>query len=256
MKFKCNSMLLAALSAVLLLNLPPVASAQTLINGANQTGTIYSNIVDSYTFTANAGDSINVRLGTTGFNGELQLYGPGSVLLGTAHAGTDNLLTDTATTTGTLTVLVSSASASGKGTYVLNLAQAPESFIVPAGDGGGPMTNGGAYPGTITLARQDLWTFPANAGDSISVRLGTPNFYGRLQLYGPNGALLGTAQDGNTDNLITDTATSSGTFTVLVSAEYEPNYSGGANGTGAYVLSLAQAPEPFIVSPGLSRRPR
>ena len=257
MKNKLNSMSLAALSAVLLLNLPLVASAQTLVNGANQTGIIFTNTVaDSYTFTANAGDSINVRLGTTGFNGKLQLYGPGSVLLGTAqNGGTDNLITDTATNSGTFTVLVSSSSAGGTGTYVLNLAQMPESFIVPSGDQGGPMTNGGAYPGTITLGDQQMWTFTANAGDSISVRLGTTNFYGRLQLYGPNGALLALFQVQSTDNLITETATNSGTFTVLVSAYYNPGYLGGVEGTGTYVLSLAQAPESFIVSPGYQGGP-
>ena len=51
-----------------------VASAQTLINGANQTGIIYTNTVaDSYTFTANSGDSINLRLGTPSFYGLLEL---------------------------------------------------------------------------------------------------------------------------------------------------------------------------------------
>ncbi|HEY5040675.1 MAG TPA: PPC domain-containing protein [Verrucomicrobiae bacterium] len=249
-------MSLAALSAVLLFNLSLVANAQTLINGANQTGTIFTNTVaDSYTFTANAGDSINVRLGTTGFNGKLQLYAPNSALLATAQAGTDNLITDTATASGTYTVLVSSSTAHGTGTYVLNLAQIPESFIVPLGDQGGPMINGGAYPGIITLGDQDMWTFTANAGDSISVRLGTTNFYGRVQLYGPNGALLATAQNQSSDNLITETATSSGTFTVLVSVFYDPGYNNGVDGIGTYVLSLAQAPESFIVSPGYQGGP-
>jgi len=256
MKSKYNSMSLAALSAVLLFNLSLVANAQTLINGANQTGTIFTNTVaDSYTFTANAGDSINVRLGTTGFNGKLQLYAPNSALLATAQAGTDNLITDTATASGTYTVLVSSSTAHGTGTYVLNLAQIPESFIVPLGDQGGPMINGGAYPGIITLGDQDMWTFTANAGDSISVRLGTTNFYGRVQLYGPNGALLATAQNQSSDNLITETATSSGTFTVLVSVFYDPGYNNGVDGIGTYVLSLAQAPESFIVSPGYQGGP-
>ena len=49
------------------------ANAAALINGANQTGIILTNTVaDSYTFTANTGDSINLRLGTTNFSGKLQ----------------------------------------------------------------------------------------------------------------------------------------------------------------------------------------
>ena len=34
-----------------------------------------------------------------------------------------------------------------------------------------------------------MWSFTANKGDSINVRLGT-TFAGNLELYGPTGALL------------------------------------------------------------------
>ena len=51
----------------------------------------------------------------------------------------------TATNSGTYTVLVSSYFTNQTGTYVLRLAQIPESFTVPAGDQGGPMTIGGNY---------------------------------------------------------------------------------------------------------------
>jgi hypothetical protein len=248
--------LISSLTTLLLLTLyVDVASAQTLINGANQTGIIYTNTVaDSYTFTANTEDSINVRLGTTGFNGKILLYGPGSVLLKTAptasgNAGPDQAIAYKATNSGTFTVLVSSYSVGGTGTYVLNLAQMPEPFIVSSGDEGGPLTNGANATGTITLGDQDMWSFTANAGDSINVRLGTTGCYGYLQLYGPNGALLKTAPtaSGNAgpDQAIAYTATNSGTFTVLVSS-----YDFYGADTGTYVLNLAQMPEPFIVPAG------
>src|SRR5438552_1051169 len=79
-----------------------------------------------------------------------------------------------------------------------------------------------------TIAPSDLWTFSANAGDSINLRLGTAGFNGKLQLFSPYGELLDTTQD-NTDDLITDIAKASGTYTVLVSS-YNPN------GTGTYGL--------------------
>ena len=220
-----------------------IASAQTVLNnGANEAGTLVANTTNSYTFTANAGDYINLRLGTTGFNGRLQLVGPDSSLLGTAQNSTDDLISLAAASSGTYTVLVSSYFAGGNGSYVLHLAQVPEAFIVPNGDEGGPMTNGGNYAGTITLGDLDLWTFTANIGDSVSLRLGSTSFNGKLELYAPNGALLGTAQN-STDNLISLTAASSGTFTVLVSS-YNPTL------TGTYVLHLAQVPEAFIVPSG------
>jgi hypothetical protein len=58
-----------------------IASATTLVNGASQAGTLLANTTNFYTFTANKGDSINVRLGTTGFYGEIQLFGPNGALL-------------------------------------------------------------------------------------------------------------------------------------------------------------------------------
>ena len=223
------------------------ANAGVIINGANQTGIIFTNTVaDSYTFTANTGDNINLRLGTTNFSGKLQLYGPNGALLDTVggYPVTDDLITNTATNSGIFTVLVSSAVTMGSGTYALHLAQIPETFIVPAGDEGGAMTNGGNYAGTITLGDLDMFTFTANTGDNINLRLGTTNFPGKLQLYGPSGALLDTVGGYPVkDDLIAYTATNSGTFTVLVSDGY-------GGGTGTYELHLAQIPEAFIVPAG------
>jgi hypothetical protein len=218
----------------------------TLTNGADATGTITLGDQDMWTFTANKGDSINVRLGTTGFHGLLELYAPNGALLTYAdgNGAQDYPIAVTATNSGTFTVLVSSYTAGGSGTYMLNLSQIPESFIVPAGYGGGPLTNGANATGTITVGRQDLWTFPANVGDNINVRLATTGFSGLLELYAPNGALL-TYFDSNgaQDYPIAVTATNSGTFTVLVSSYV-------AGGTGTYVLNLSQIPEPFIVPVG------
>lgn len=216
----------------------------SLVNGANTTGAITLGDQDLWTFPANKGDRINVRLGSTGFAGNLKLYGPTGALLATAGDNhTDQIISYTTTTNGTFTVLASSFYLEQTGTYVLNLAQIPEPFIVPAGDGGGLLTNGANATGTITLGRQDLWTFSANKGDNINLRLGSSGFAGSLELYGPNGAQVGSASDNSTDQLITYTATTNGIFTVLVSSFYQQQ-------TGTYVLNLAQLPEPFVVSAG------
>ena len=108
--------------------------------------------MDIWTFTANTGDHVNLRLGTTSFYGLLQLFGPNGALLNTVINDTDELIAFTPTNSGTFTVLVSSSDYANDltGTYVLHLAQLPEPFIVPTGDEGGPLTNGGNYAGTIT----------------------------------------------------------------------------------------------------------
>ncbi|HLX94530.1 MAG TPA: hypothetical protein VKU37_02175, partial [Verrucomicrobiae bacterium] len=137
------------------------------------------------------------------------------------------------TNSGTFTVLVDSYDLNGNrtGTYVLNLSEIPEPFIVPAGDQGGPMTGSPSYAGTITLGRQDLWAFTACTGDVINLGLKTTNFSGNLGLYGPNGALLQYYQE-SANARITYTATNCGTFTVLVDS-YDLN----GNRTGTFGLT-------------------
>jgi hypothetical protein len=225
-----------------------IANATTLVNGANQAGTLLANTTNSYTFTANTGDNINLRVGTTGFNAWLQLFGPNGTLLvsGSYDGYTDAYIDDyTATNSGTFTVLVSSYNSGGTGTYVLHLAQVPEAFTVPAGDQGGPLTNGANATGTNTLGGLAMWSFTANTGDNINLRVGTTGFDAWLQLFGPDGRLLVSGSyDGYTDAYIDDyRATNSGTFTVLVSSY-------NSEGTGTYALHLAQVPEAFIVPAG------
>lgn len=216
------------------------ANAQSaLVNGANQTGTIFTNtIADSYTFKANIGDSINMRLGTTGFFGQLELYSPTGGLLA---MGVTNLqeydvaISYAATNSGIFSVLVSSLLPRGSGTYVLHSAQIPQSFVVPAGDEGGNITNNGNYTGTITLGDLDIYSFIAYTSNIVNLALHATNIFGQIRLYGPSGALLVTGPSAQHTIQISYPATNSGTFTVLVS-------SGSIGAAGAYGLSVSGIP--------------
>ncbi len=139
-----------------------LASAATLVNGAEQTGSINTtNTTDSYTFSANTGDSINVRLGTTNFYGLLQLYAPGGALVGTATDSTDDLIAYEATNSGTFTVHVSSSGDGDlyTGTYAVRLAQIPEAFIVPANETPNRSKLRGICPATGTTSVVDTSPF-------------------------------------------------------------------------------------------------
>jgi hypothetical protein len=199
-----------------------------MVNGGNFAGTNSLGDLDMWSLTANTGDNIVLRLGTVGYYGSLNLYGPNGALLKTAASGYDAELDYTATNSGTFIALISSYDSGGTGTFVLRLAQFPEPFIVPVGDEGGPMVNGGNFAGTNSLGDLDMWAFTTCIGDAINLELKTTNFNGNLRLYGPNGSLLKTAASG-TDAVLGYTATNCGTFTALVTS-----YSSG--GTGTYRL--------------------
>jgi hypothetical protein len=128
-----------------------IASATTLVNGANQTGTILAN--------------------TTNFNGKLQLYGSNGMLLKKAEGSTDNLIAYTATNCGTFTILVSSDDFNGAdtGTYGLTANRLEDSmrvcFPVISGasltvNGVGGPTNAGfvLYSATNIATPFGLWT--------------------------------------------------------------------------------------------------
>ena len=158
-----------------------------LPNGASQNGTILVNGTNSYSFTANTGQNIVLRIGTTNFYASLNLYGPdGAMVKSVGDSGHyhDVALSYQATNSGTYAVFVSSYSAGGSGTYQLHLAEVPGAFILPAGDEGGALTNGGNHSGTITLGDLDPWRLTANAGDNITLRVGTSGFPPSLDLLG------------------------------------------------------------------------
>jgi hypothetical protein len=226
------------------------AIAQTpILNGSQNTATLALNTTNVYTFTATNGEAIQVRIGAP-FRPLISLYAPNGALLqaaaGPGSSSLDALISVTAATNGTFRVAASSYYGNGTGLYSLNLAIAPAAFIVSPGDEGGALTNGAANAGVISRGDIDMWSFQANAGDSIGVRMGAPDYRPYFQIYGPRGALLGTGAGGGSgdrDAYLSIRATNSGTFTVVVQSYYMNNH-------GPYTLHLARAPGEFVVSPG------
>lgn len=237
---------------MLALALAQGTQAQTpLSNGALQSGSLASaGDAQSWTFPADGGDALVLRVGATNFTPRIRLFAPDNTLVAETTSGNtitrDGFVTARATNSGNYTVIVSASYANQSGGYGLSLAQAPKPFVVSPGDEGGVLTNGTFNAGTIALGDLDLWSFTANSGDGLVVRVGATNFTPWIQLYGPGGALVEETKSGNSitrDGFLTLQATNSGNFTVVVSATY-------AGQSGSYGLSMAQAPRPFVVSPG------
>jgi len=221
-----------------------------MINGAANPGNLSLGDLDLWSFTANAGDNIVVRIGATGFRPYLTLHGPNgdqvAVGAGGGSGDTDAYVLETAATSGTFTVVAQAYYANGAGPYTLHLAKAPGQFVVSPGDEGGTLTNGAASTGFLTKGDLDMWSFDATSGDNLLIRMGAPGFRPWIYLYGPTGKLIGTglgATSADTDALIATTATNTGTFTIVAQSYYY-------NLSGAYTLNLARIPGAFVVSPG------
>jgi hypothetical protein len=221
-----------------------------LTNGANHAGALLAGETDIWAFPVTAGNQIVLRAGTVGFTPRLEVLTQQGVLVGSAAA--DDLLNRDATfsfhatNTGVYTVQVRSQFSGGSGTYNLAFARIPSPFVVPSGDEGGALASGAANPGAVKLGDLDMWSFPANAGDRLVLRMGTTNFAPHIELYGPSGVQLGaeTANDLLTRDLeFAAQVTNSGTHTVLVSSQFSGD-------SGTYGLHLARLPGAFLVSPG------
>src|ERR1051325_2781554 len=197
----------------------------TLTNGWTHTGTIFPvGDSDTWTFDATAGDTIMIRVGeitqSGSFTPRIRLQNPSAVLIAAASGTVAAGVSITATNTGTFTVIVDDAvGTSATGTYRITLAKSPGPIFVAPGDEGGPLTNGLMHTGTIDVGDLDVWTFSANAGDSIQIRMGEmvngSTLNPALWLYGPNGALLDSYGVSSAAAELSIRATNSGTFTVV-----------------------------------------
>jgi hypothetical protein len=108
--------------------------------------------------------------GGSGFYSNQRLYGPdGKLLMNFIDNNSDNFFTYQTTNNGTFALLVDSTYASYSGSYRLRLAHIPRAFVVPPGDEGGALRNEIWQEAILDPGDIDLWTFPANQGDSFRV---------------------------------------------------------------------------------------
>ncbi len=221
-----------------------------MTNGVQHAGVIEVGDLDLWTFEAAAGDAIVARMGATGYNPQVRLFGPSGLLLETgssvANGGRDAELTFRATNTGSYTLVANAYYGNGNGPYIVSLAKAPGLVTKLPGDDGGLMTNGVQHAGVIDVGDLDVWTFEAVAGDAIVARMGATDYNPQVRLYSPLGVLLDTgfnAANGGRDAELTFRATNSGSYTLVANSYY-------ANGNGPYIVSLAKAPGAVTKLPG------
>ena len=200
--FRIGGLFSIALATAGMTLLPGIAAAQgPMTNGENYAGTVLTpGQSDTWTFSATAGSAILLGIGETGTNPDfypwIRLFQPDGTLLDASFGARAGHIQTVAHISGTYSVIVASAddSYSATGSYLLTLAQAPGTFVVPLGDEGGPMTNGANHPGFIHRGDIDQWTFVATAGEHVSIgiaEVGPDSFFAPwIRVYGPDGAFL------------------------------------------------------------------
>src|SRR4051812_32955903 len=141
---------------VLAILYPVAVIAQGAItSGETLTGTISPvGDSDSWTFSANIGDAIVIRVGeitqTGSFTPRIRLFNPSATLVATGFGALAGEIAVTAAANGTFTVIVDDAvGTTATGTYRLTLAKTGSAVAVSPGDEGGPLTNGAIHTGTI-----------------------------------------------------------------------------------------------------------
>jgi hypothetical protein len=247
-----------AVLALCLLSTRAISQAQGEIHsGEAPTGAITPvGDLDTWTFSANAGDTLRVSIGELtddgvggGFFPRIRVFRPDAMLETSNFGNTAAALEFTATQTGTYQIRVDDAGTDGTGTYQLFLFKAPGDFVVPSGDDGGALVNGENHQGTVHLGDLDIWSFTASTGNSILLTIGEltddavgGGFFPEIRLYNPDGSLA-TSTFGNTAASLAHTATQTGRYLVVID-------DAGTDGTGTYELHLARLPGNFVVPAG------
>ncbi|MCB1122571.1 MAG: hypothetical protein KJT03_13540, partial [Verrucomicrobiae bacterium] len=231
-----------------------------LTNGGLHEGTIHTGDIDTWTIQAEAGNTIQVRLGEldngTGLYPHLALRAGDGTLLSSDSAAADGWVGTVATVAGNYFVQVTDWDTGTNdenddtGSYKLEAVVTPGTFLVSPGDEGGELTLGELHEGAIHVGDLDTWTLQAEAGNTIIVRLGeTDNgtgLYPYMELRGPDGALL-DFDTSPADCWITLEAPATGTYFVQI-ADYDTGTNDENDDTGSYRLEAFVLPGDFNVS--------
>ncbi|MFO1450345.1 MAG: immunoglobulin domain-containing protein [Opitutaceae bacterium] len=221
-----------------------------LVNGENHEGTITMGDLDVWSFTAAVNDYVFLRVGETSggnaFYPHLRLYGPNGALIGDQSENAEAAISHRATLAGTYTVVVNGYYEGNTGGYNLRYYKTPDTFTVPAGDEGGPLTSGQNYSGSTPVGDLDAWTMTAAVNDYLIFRVGEVSggnaYYPHLRVIGPDGALINDQAE-NAEAEIAFRATLPGTYTAMVNGYYAGN-------TGTYRLNALRIPGVHTIPAG------
>ena len=213
---------------------PGANEGGTLPNGGLVAGMIELGDLDSYTFSASAGEAFQLQMATidgSGMDPEMRLHDPTGQLV---FSDTSTLVAEingVAADTGTYTLVVSDSGATEAGAYDLYFV------LLPGANEGGTLPSGGSVADTIDLGDLDSFTFPATAGEAFQLQMATVDGSGmdpEMRLFDPAGQLV-FSDTGTLVAEINGVAAATGTYTVVTSDS-------GATEAGQYNLFFTRRP--------------
>ncbi len=190
--------------------------------------------VDSYTFTAAAGDTVRIVAtkvsGSTYFGPAMALYDPSGTVIASAGLGLSSTTIEKAlTASGDYTVRVYDYNYDATGTYQVRW----DKLNNPCGGKVTLPCGQSVSATTSSSAQEDYYTFTAAAGDTVRIvaaKVSGSTYFGpAMALYDPSGTVIASAGLGLTSATIGKALTVSGDYTVRV---YDYNY----DATGSYSL--------------------
>lgn len=189
---------------------------------------------EEWTFNGSLGDIVTIAMTSTDFDTYLELNGPDGqqlIVNDDGGEGLNSLIEGfVLPVNGTYTIIARSFASAGTGNYTLSLTtvggvSAPTGSSIAFGD---------TVTGTLNQT-QDSWTFEGSAGDSVTISMTSTDFDTYLELYGPDGQVVTTNDDGGQglNSLIENfVLPANGTYTIVARSFANA-------GTGSYTLSLA-----------------
>jgi hypothetical protein len=194
--------------------------------------------MDTYTFSATSGDKLLVRMSRSSGSiwSGIRVYAPdGSMLCEDDVLYTAEISSCALPTTGLYSVLAFDgyghvAGGTSTGDYYIFLQRLNNPGSSTA------ISSGQTLPGSIdTQAEMDTFTFSANTGDNISIKMNwsSGTLWPGFRVYGPDGSKLCDEYDFYSANVTGFIPTSIGTFTILA---FDGN---GGTHTGNYSLFLS-----------------
>jgi hypothetical protein len=198
--------------------------------------------MDTYTFSANAGDKVLVRLSSnmSSIIPDIRVYSPaGTKLCQAYNSYPAEIASCDISSTGTYTILVDDLLGTKTGDYYL--------FLQRLNNPGSPVSINfcQTMSGSIsTPAEMDTYTFPAIAGDKVLVRLSTnmSSIVPDVRVYSPDGTKLCQAYNSYPAEIASCDLASTGTYSILVDDLLAIN-------TGDYYLYLQNLINPACPVP-------